>query len=224
MLIGFVVWQRFNPKEPLLPLGLFKDRNFALSNVAIALVGLAITAMPLPISFYYQVARGMLPTQSALMLAPMAVATLIMAPIVGRLTDRVNPKWVAVCGFSSPPLPALAVVADGSGHRAVEAAIPAALPRHRPVRHLVAAAATATRNLPMAQAGAGSGVYNMTRQVGAVLGSAAIAALINARLAVELPGFETGMAREAAGVDAAGRGPGRLQLRRWPSRCCCPRW
>ena len=60
-------------------------------------------------------------------------------------------------------------------------------------------AATATRNLPMSQAGAGSGVYNMTRQVGAVLGSAAIAALINARLAVELPGFETGMAREAAG-------------------------
>src|SRR6478672_3812823 len=61
VLIGFVVWQRYNPKEPLLPLGLFKDRNFALSNAAIALVGLAITAMPLPISFYYQVARGMLP-------------------------------------------------------------------------------------------------------------------------------------------------------------------
>ena len=32
-------------------------------------------------------------------------------------------------------------------------------------------ASTATRNLPPAQAGAGSGVYNMTRQVGSVLGS-----------------------------------------------------
>ena len=34
---------------------------------------------------------------------------------------------------------------------------------------------TVTRNLPPRQAGAGSGVYNTTRQIGAVLGSAAIA-------------------------------------------------
>ena len=47
---------------------------------------------------------------------------------------------------------------------------------------------TATRNLPPRQAGAGSGVYNTTRQIGAVLGSAAIAVLIQARLAAELPG------------------------------------
>ena len=45
--------------------------------------------------------------------------------------------------------------------------------------------ATATRNLPVQLAGAGSGVYNATRQVGAVLGSAAIAVLIDSRLAAE---------------------------------------
>ncbi len=44
-------------------------------------------------------------------------------------------------------------------------------------------AATATRNLPMSMAGAGSGVYNATRQVGAVLGSAAIAVLLDSRIA-----------------------------------------
>ena len=44
-------------------------------------------------------------------------------------------------------------------------------------------AATATRNLPMRLAGAGSGVYNATRQVGAVLGSAAIAVLLDTRIA-----------------------------------------
>jgi hypothetical protein len=45
--------------------------------------------------------------------------------------------------------------------------------------------ATATRNLPMHQAGAGAGIYNATRQVGAVLGSAAIAVLMDARLAAQ---------------------------------------
>jgi hypothetical protein len=51
-------------------------------------------------------------------------------------------------------------------------------------------AATATRNLPMRMAGAGAGVYNATRQVGAVLGSAAIAVLMDSRLAAE--GLTTG--------------------------------
>jgi hypothetical protein len=45
--------------------------------------------------------------------------------------------------------------------------------------------ATATRNLPVHQAGAGAGVYNATRQVGAVLGSAAVAVLMDARLAAQ---------------------------------------
>ncbi|MGZ4452674.1 MAG: MFS transporter, partial [Nocardioides sp.] len=43
-------------------------------------------------------------------------------------------------------------------------------------------AATATRNLPMHLAGAGSGVYNATRQVGSVMGSAAIAVIMDARI------------------------------------------
>ena len=53
----------------------------------------------------------------------------------------------------------------------------------------------------MAEAGAGSGVYNTTRQIGAVLGSAGIAVLMQSRLAAELPGAPTGGAapRVAAG-------------------------
>jgi hypothetical protein len=49
-------------------------------------------------------------------------------------------------------------------------------------------ATTATRNLPLHQAGAGSGIYNTTRTVGSVIGSAAIAALMQNRLEAQLPG------------------------------------
>ena len=45
---------------------------------------------------------------------------------------------------------------------------------------------TATRNLPPSLAGAGSGVYNETRQIGSVLGSAAIATLMNDRIAARI--------------------------------------
>jgi hypothetical protein len=58
-------------------------------------------------------------------------------------------------------------------------------------------AATATRNLPPHLAGAGSGVYNTTRQVGSVLGSAGVAAFMTWRIGDELPP----MAAELSGGD-----------------------
>ena len=69
---------------------------------------------------------------------------------------------------------------------------------------------TATRNLPPRQAGAGSGVYNTTRQIGAVLGSAAIAVLMQARLAAELPrrpGDARGPAERRSSAASCSRGP-----------------
>jgi hypothetical protein len=44
----------------------------------------------------------------------------------------------------------------------------------------------------MHQAGAGAGVYNTTRQVGAVLGSAGIAVLMESRLAHHVPAMSGG--------------------------------
>ena len=67
-------------------------------------------------------------------------------------------------------------------------------------------AATATRNLPLRMAGAGAGVYNATRQVGAVLGSAAIAVLMDSRLAAE------GLSADGAGEVTTGPLPGPLHV------------
>ena len=79
-----------------------------------------------------------------------------------------------------------------------------------------------TRNLPPRQAGAGSGVYNATRQVGSVLGSASMSALIQARLAAELPTVASGGAA-AAPSSAASRCRSsctRDSRPRWARRSC----
>jgi len=55
---------------------------------------------------------------------------------------------------------------------------------------------TANRNLPLHQAGAGSGIYNANRQIGSVVGAAAIAVLIDSRLAAN--GLSGGGAGEAS--------------------------
>ncbi|WP_022891416.1 DHA2 family efflux MFS transporter permease subunit [Agromyces subbeticus] len=200
VLAAFVVWQAFNRTEPLLPLGLFRDRNFALSNVAISLVGLAMTAMPLPLAYYFQIARGLTPTQAALMLVPMAVVSGLLSPLVGRFSDRVDPKWVALAGLSTSAL-ALGgyAVLLGPDVPYWLLLLPSALLGLGVSGIFAPLASTATRNLPSALAGAGSGVYTMTRQVGSVLGSAAIAALMSYALAVQLPGLDAEQARPGEG-------------------------
>jgi MFS family permease len=188
VLTGFVVWQRYNKGEPLLPLSLFRDRNFSLANIGITTVGFTVTAFSLPLIFYYQIVRGLTPTQSALMMVPMAVISGGLAPVVGKIIDRVNPKYITASGLV---LMSVALFWNGALMHPDTPIwlflLPSAVLGFANAGIWAPLSTTATRNLPPRQAGAGAGVYNTTRQIGAVLGSAAIAVLIQARLASELP-------------------------------------
>ena len=92
----FVVWQARSTREPLLPLGLFRDRNFSLANVAITTLGLRVTAMAFPTdALRAGRARAVARPRPALLLVPMAVISACLSPYVGRLTDRAHPRWIA---------------------------------------------------------------------------------------------------------------------------------
>ncbi len=193
VMVAFVVWQRFNRREPLVPLRLFRDRNFSLANIAITTVGFGIIAMAFPVMFYAQAVEALSPTRSALLLIPMAVLSGALAPFVGRLSDRVHPRYVAGIGLLCFPVSLAWLAAVMSPHQAIwQLEMPIALLGVANGFVWSPLSTTATRNLPMGQAGAGSGIYNTTRQVGAVLGTAAIAVLIQSRLNVNLPGFSIG--------------------------------
>ena len=186
----FIAWQASKKNsEPLLPLGLFRDRNFSLANAAISTVGFTVTSMAVPLVFYFQLVLGLSPTESALMLVPMAVINAALAQPVGRLVDRVNPRYIAFTG-------AILLAAALTWYSAIMTPdveigwllLPSAVLGLANACVWSPISTTVTRNLPQSQAGAGSGVYNTTRQVGTVLGSASIAALMQMRLSAELPG------------------------------------
>ena len=186
ILAVFLIWQARNRREPLVPLGLFADRNFSLANVAISAMGFAITAFAFPLMLYAQLVRGLSPTKAALLLVPMALMTLVLAKPVGGLTDRVHPRNLCAFGFAAVigSLVWLAQVMTPDS-ATWEILLPMVLLGVGNAFVWAPNSATATRNLPVQQAGAGAGIYNATRQVGAVLGSAAIAVLMDSRLAAE---------------------------------------
>ncbi|WP_430869245.1 MFS transporter [Demequina aurantiaca] len=195
----FIWWQRVNKNEPLLPLGLFKDRNFSLANATISTVGFSITAMFIPMVYFFQVVRGLSPTQTALMTVPTALMTLVLARLAGKLTDAVHPRYLVVPGMLLVALSLWLTAAMFSPTIEIGwLLIPPTILGIGSAFMWGPISSTATRNLPMEAAGAGSGVYNTTRQVGAVLGSAAIATLMASRLAANLP--SPSLAGESSGL------------------------
>ncbi len=121
---------------------------------------------------------------------PMAVLSGVLAPLAGRLLDRVDPRVILV--------PGLVLVGGSLVFNSVLIGdpttpiwvflIPSALQGIGNAGMWGPLATTATRGLPPRQAGAGAGIYNTTRVVGSVIGSAAIAAVMQARLEANLPG------------------------------------
>ena len=196
VMIGFVIWQHYNKHEPLLPLSLFRDRNFSLSNIAISTVGFMIVAMSLPLMLYAQTVLGLTPTKSALLILPMAVIGIVLAPFVGRMVDRMHPRYLAGFGTLCDAV-ALFWIAQiiGADTPIWKLLLPITLLGIGTAFTFGPLSTTANRNLPLAQAGAGSGVFNSTRQVGSVLGSAAIAALMESRLSANLSGLGGGSAQ-----------------------------
>ena len=153
--------------------------------------------------FFVQLARGLTPTESALLLVPMAVAAGVLSPLTGRLLDRIDARVLLVPGL-------LLVAGSLFWYSSLMHAdtpiwmflLPSFLMGVGNSGMWGPLATTATRNLEPRQAGAGAGIYNTTRTIGSVLGSAAIAAFMQSRLEANLPG-----ASNAGGDFGAGQLP-----------------
>ncbi|ORJ55781.1 MFS transporter [Mycobacterium simiae] len=183
LLTTFCYWESVTPGEPLVPPEMFQDRNFGLCTLGVAIMSFSVTAMLLPLTFYAQAVCGLSPMHTALLIAPMAIANGVLAPVAGRIVDRSHPRAVVGLGFSLLAIALTWLSFEMSSTTTVwrlilpMSAIGAAM-----AVGWQALAATATRNLPVHLAGAGSAVYNTIRQLGAVLGSAGTAAYMTWRI------------------------------------------
>jgi MFS family permease len=139
--------------------------------------------MFLPLVIYIQSVLGLTPTMAGLLTAPMSLLSGIVAPFVGNLSDKVNGKYRVMFG--------LAALAAGLGIIALQAS-PDSSPWSFVPALLVCGLGIGCIFSPMSNmtmgsveprlAGTASGIFNTSRQVGGVLGSAAIGVLLQAQV------------------------------------------
>ncbi len=100
-LIFFLIWESRYSKDPIIDLSLFsKNRGFTLS-IAVALIqSLALFSINFLLIFYFEGIYGLSVLDAAYLIIPMAVASAIMGPFGGMLSDRIGTRVVASSGLA----------------------------------------------------------------------------------------------------------------------------
>ena len=186
LLAAFLAWERLQA-EPLIPLGLFRDRNFSLMNWAGTAMSFAMQGIFIPITIYTQSVLGMTALQSGLTIAPMSLTAGIVAPFAGRLADRFGGKYLLMAGLAlfgagAALVTALATVTSTQ----ITFLLPFVLTGLGLGLVFAPMTTVAMREIRPQMAGAASGVLNTTRQLGAVIGAAAVGAVLQNRLGIAL--------------------------------------
>jgi MFS family permease len=186
VLAGFVVWERFRP-EALLPLSLFRNRNFAVWSALTGAPWFALSGFTLAFTINNQTVLGMSAVQAGLTVLPMTLVLAATAPFSGRLTDRLGGKYIVVAGLLVYAAGIVTLGAVDSVHATSFTFTLPLLVTGLGMGSIFAPLTTeALRETPPQLAGAASGVLNTTRQLGGVLGSAVVGAVLQNRLSAAM--------------------------------------
>ena len=179
LLLAFVAWQAAT-RSPMVPLGLFRDRGFALINTVTLVMAFGMFGAVFLGAQYLQTVQGYTPFQAGLRTLPWTAMPAIAAPLSGILSDRFGARRIVAL--------ALALQAAGIAWLALE--VTPTLPYPRLIPPFVLAglgmglffAPVARLTLgfaPRELEGVASGTSNALRQFGTVLGIAVLGSVFS---------------------------------------------
>jgi len=98
-LIGVVVWE-LRQSQPVIDLRILKNRNFALSAVAMYAVGFTLYGSTAILPIFLQTILGYTALLSGLVLSPGGIAMMVGMAMVGRLLGRFEARWLIIFGLA----------------------------------------------------------------------------------------------------------------------------
>jgi EmrB/QacA subfamily drug resistance transporter len=184
LLLAFLLVQKLTQdKEPLVPFKLFRDRNYSVVNWVSGVLAIGMMGIFLPITIYLQSVLQFSALKAGLVMAPASVVSMFVAPVAGRMADKIGGKFILMTGLTlfGVGMGWLALIAQPASSWPVFEA-PLAVAGLGMGCIFAPMTTVALRNVDPRMAGAASGVLNTVRQVGQVIGTAAVGALLQNRL------------------------------------------
>lgn len=197
-------------KEPMLPMRFFRQKDFSGAVIVIGLIMFGMMVSFFFLTQFFQIVHGRSAFQAGLLIIPTAVAMMIAAPVSGILVKKIGPR-VLVLGSAiamTSGLLMLTQVDVGTSTQYILAAL--GLFGLGGGLGLAPLTDTVMAAVPVNDAGIGSAVNDVSRELGAALGIATIGSVVNALYRSNLDGsLPDGLPAEAAelvreGVGVAG--------------------
>ena len=186
MAVVFALVER-RAKEPVIPLFLFKNRNFVVCTVTgmFIMLGMMGTVSYLPT--YFQIVDGLAPEQAGLMTFPMMAGVLVTAVAAGFLATRTGRyKWmpIASCAVAAVGFVLLSRLAPGTPLPVAGAflfVLGFGIGLGQQILVLIV-----QNEFPHTIVGTATAANNFFRQIGSTLGASLVGALFTSRLAADL--------------------------------------
>lgn len=93
-----IVWEWYH-RNPIIDVKLFKNSNFAVSNLLMFMLGFILLGSTVLIPLFVQSLMGYTALLAGLVLSPGGIAVLCMMPIAGLLSGRVAARWQIIFGL-----------------------------------------------------------------------------------------------------------------------------
>jgi len=175
--VAFVLLER-HQRAPMLPLEFFRNRTYTGANTVILLVALSMFGVFFFVSLYMQNILGYSAVQAGAAFLPMTVLIILIAPIAGRMTDRVGSRWFMTGGMVLIAVQLLYFSRLGPSASYWELLPAMVIGGIGMASTMTPSTAAATRSVPVEKAGVGSAVLNAFRQVGGTMGVATMGAIV----------------------------------------------
>ncbi|HEY8582147.1 MAG TPA: DHA2 family efflux MFS transporter permease subunit [Capillimicrobium sp.] len=178
LLALFVAYER-RASHPMLPLELFRERNFAVGNAATLAVYGGLGAGPFLLVIFLQQVAGYSPLEAGSATIPVTVLMFLLSKRFGALADRIGPRFFMAAGPIVGGIGfALLARIDASGDYVADV-LPGVLVFGLGLSLTVAPlTATVLGGVAERHAGMGSAINNAVARIGGLLAVAAIGAVV----------------------------------------------
>jgi EmrB/QacA subfamily drug resistance transporter len=206
-LASFVVVE-LRRRVPMVDFGFFRSRTFAGANIVAFIVSFAMLAMFFFIALYMQNVLGYSPLQAGIRFLPSTMMIMFVAPLAGRLADRVGPRPLMTIG-----LLAVSAALFWQSHITVSSSYGALLPGFVlmgiGMGFVMSPMSLAAMNaVDPTKAGVASGILSMNRMVGGTFGVAVLGAMVSTLGRSEIDKLLPGLSSAARARLAGGLGSG----------------
>jgi len=178
------VYHSWTKKDPLVDLKVFKDRNFLVGSILIFLFGVAIYSTTTVLPLFYQELLGYTAFTAGLAVAPRGLGAICGMPVIGFLSNKLDPRWLLTFGFGLFGITTLYFGNITLDISPTTLLIPIMLTGFALSFVFVPISTASYGTLDNTQIGNASGVFNLMRNVGGSIGISIAQTLLTRRSAV----------------------------------------